>query len=110
MVTWHDLVSRQRRACRLTGLLGCRVVAQFPSRVTALAMSLDGLHVAVARAGACLADVHLAPEVSLWHLRAGVCRHTLLHAAGQQEVSALLLRKQTHAWQRRHLASQTSRA
>ena len=52
----------------------------------ALAMSSDGRCLAVARAGACVANVHLAPEVSVWDMASGSCRHTLLHGPGQHKV------------------------
>ena len=49
-------------------------------------MSTDAKWLAVAAAGADGPEGHLAPEISVWDLQAGVCKHTLLYSTAHTSV------------------------
>ena len=58
----------------------CRVMARFQASILSVTLSSDGRLLAVACAAVQGPDQVLAPEITIWDLQAGICRHTLLHS------------------------------
>ena len=64
-------------------------MARCQASILSVAMSSDGRLLAVACAAVEGPDRFLAPEITIWDLPAGVCRHTLLHSTALLVSAAL---------------------